>query len=370
MELTVLQENLSKGVSYAERFVSSKAQLPILANIYLKTEKGRLKLQATNLETGINLWLGAKIKKKGEITVPAQVFSQFISSLPKKKVNLQLEKETLKVGCGAFSASFSGMKADDFPPLPVLEDKKPDLILPRSLFSSAVSQVCFAAARDEGRPVLTGVKFEPRDKELALVATDGYRLSLKKIKKGKIKISSPLIIPARSLIEVLRIFEESEEDEIGLSFTKKGNQVVFSLPDVEVVSKLIEGDFPEYQKIIPDSSSTQAILEKESFLKALKVASIFAKDSANIVKMDLKKDSLTISANSPQLGENKTEVEAKIKGDKEKIAFNCRFLLEFLAHVEAKEIKFGMTKPLNPGVFKIAKDPAFLHVVMPVRVQE
>lgn len=370
MKLTVLQENLSKGVLNAERFIAAKAQLPVLSNIYLRTEKGRLKLQATSLETGITLWLGAKIKKEGEITIPARIFSEFLNSLPKEEVELRLEESQLKVSCGSFLASFSGISASEFPPLPTLGDKKADIIFPPSSFFSAVTKVSFAAAHDEGRPVLTGVKFEPKEEKLTLVATDGYRLSVKELKEKKIKISSPVIIPARSLLEVLRLVGEGEEEEIGLSFTEKGNQIIFSLPEAEVVTRLIEGEFPEYKKIIPTTFSTKAVLEKESFLKALKVAAIFARDSANIVRFKVEKDALTISANSPQVGENETKVEANVQGEEQKIAFNCRFLLEFLGNVEGEEIIFEMTGSLNPGVFKTPQDSSYLHIIMPVRVQE
>lgn len=369
MKLTVLQENLSKGISCTERFVSSKAQLPILSNICLKTENGRLKLQATNLETGVTLWLGAKVEKEGKVTVPARIFNEFLSSLPKEKVKLELKENLLKVSCGPFSASFSTIPPTEFPPLPTLGDKKPDITFPSSSFLPAITKVSFAAAHDEGRPVLTGVKFEPKEEKLILVATDGYRLSVKEFKDSKIKISSSLIIPAQSLLEVLKIVGEQEE-EIGLSFTEKGNQVIFSLPDAEIVTRLIEGEFPEYKKIIPTSFSTRITLEKESFLKALKVAAIFARDSANIVRLKVERDGLIISANSPQVGENETQVEAKVEGEEQKIAFNCRFLLEFLGKIGGEEIILEMTGPLNPGVFKTKKDPSFLHIIMPVRVQE
>ncbi|MBL7150435.1 DNA polymerase III subunit beta [Candidatus Microgenomates bacterium] len=370
MKLTVLQENLNKAISNVERFVSSKAQLPVLANVCLKAEKGRLCLQATNLETGITLWLGAKIEKEGAITVPARIFSEFISSLPKEKVKLELKDKLLAVSCGSFSASFTGIAADEFPPLSSSEDKKPDLVFPFSSFLPAIEKVSFAAARDEGRPVLTGVKFEPRGEKLILAATDGYRLSVKELKKSEIKISSPLIIPARSLLEILKIVGESEEENIGLNFTEKGNQIVFSLPNVEIVTRLIEGEFPEYQKIIPASLSTKVVLEKENFLKALKTAAIFARDSANIVRLKIEKNALVISANSPQVGENRTGVEAKVEGKEDQIAFNCRFLLEFLGKIEEEEIVFEMSGALNPGVFKTPQDSSYLHIIMPVRVQE
>jgi len=370
MKLIVLQENLSKAVGIAEKFTSTKTQLPILANICLKTEKERLKIQATNLEVGLSLWLGAQIKNKGEITIPARVFSEFINSLPKEKVHLELKDKILTVSCGSFSADFTGISAEEFPPLPTVGEKKPELNLPFSLFLPAMEKVCFAAAHDEGRPVLTGVKLEPKEKKLVLVATDGYRLSIQEIEKGKMEIPSALIIPARSLLEILRLASGSEEEEIGLSFTEKGNQIIFSLLDTEIVTRLIEGEFPEYQKIIPDSFSTQVKLEKEAFLRALKVAAIFARDSANIVRFKIEENSLTISANSPQIGKNKTKIEAGVRGKESRIAFNVRFLLEFLSKISEEEIIFEMSNSLNPGVFKIAKDPSYLHIIMPVRVQE
>lgn len=369
MKLTILQENLSKGIAQAERFISAKTQLLVLTNIYLKAEREKLKIQATNLETGITLWLKAKIENQGEITVPARVFSEFLNSLPKEKVKLELEGKKLHLSSGSFSASFTGVAADEFPPLPTLVEKKPEITFPASVFFPALSKVSFAAARDEGRPVLTGVLFKPEGEKLTLAATDGYRLSVKVFKKSKLKLASSLIIPARSLLEALRIVGEGEE-EVGLSFTEKKNQAIFSLPEVEIVTRLIEGEFPEYQKIIPGSFTTRVVLEKESFLKALKMAAIFARDSANIVRLQIEKQALTISANSPQVGENQTRVEAGVEGEEQKIAFNVRFLLEFLGNIDEEEVVFEMSGALNPGLFKTPKDPLFLHVIMPVRVQE
>ncbi|MGB9706481.1 MAG: DNA polymerase III subunit beta [Microgenomates group bacterium] len=375
MKLSVLQENLAKGLSTVSRSVASKAQLPVLGNILLATEKRRLKLSATNLETGINYWLGAKIEKEGAICVPAKILSEFVSFLPPEKIELEVKDNSLNLSCSSHSASFVGLPASEFPPVPTLEDKQTFSFLGEGLLSS-ISQVVFAAAQDEGRPVLTGVLFQMIQDNLVLVATDGYRLSFKKM--GKIKeveevkeFKKGLIIPARTLAEVGKILsEQKQEEQIGLAITPSSNQIIFSTPFCEVVSRLIEGSFPEFEKIIPEKWTTKIVLGKEEFLRAVRMASIFARESANIIKFKIENLKLKISSNAPQVGENLVELEVKQEGDDNNIAFNSRYLLDFLNSVDTEQISFEMTTPLNPGVFRPVGDSSYLHIIMPVRVQE
>jgi len=373
MKIQVLQENLIKALNIAGRSISSKAQLPVLANFLLATEKNRLKVAATNLEMGVIIWLGAKIEKDGSITLPSRIFQELVSSLPAEKIDLEVKENTANLNCGSFKASFNGISANEFPLLP--ESEKKIFSFPSEIFSQVINQVAFASATDEGRPILTGVLLKIDGKTLSWVATDGYRLSVKKIEtKETLKEENlkSLVIPAKTLIEVSRIIADQSKQEsvlVEMGLTKDGNQVIFLFPEIELSTRLLEGEFPDYEKIIPKDFSTKVTLDKGELIRAVKIASIFARDSANIVKFKFQEGKLTISANSPQVGENQSEVEAKIEGEGGEIAFNFRFLLDFLNSVVSEEIIFEMSGSLNPGVFRIKDDPDFLHIIMPVRLQ-
>ena len=375
MKLSVLQENLTKALSITSRSVSTRAQLPILNNILLTTDSSRLKLSATNLETGINYWIGAKIEKKGMVSIPAKVLTEFVATLPSERIELEAKGNNLNLTCGLYQANFVGLPASEFPSVPTLKNKKIITFNFNDLYK-AISQVAFAAAQDESRPVLAGILVVIKNKNLILVATDGYRLSVKKIvgfkelKEAK-KLEKGLIIPARTLMEVARIIgEQEQEKKIGLTVSSDSNQVIFSTPEAEIVSRLIEGDFPEFEKVIPNKSETKVIVETETLIKAAKMASIFARESANIVRVEIRNSSLKVSANTAQVGSNVSEIRVKTEGKKNKIAFNSRYLLDFLNSIETEQISFQMSSPLNPGVFKPVGDNSFLHIIMPVRVQE
>jgi DNA polymerase-3 subunit beta len=375
MKVLTLQENLSKGLSLVSRVVSSRVQLPILSNILLSTDRGRLKLSATNLETGINYWLGAKIEKEGAFSVPAKTLTEFISLLPPEKVQLEVKENNLRITSGSYSANLVGLPASEFPIVPSLKEEK-IFSFSSEEFLKGISQTIFAASQDEGRPILTGVLFQLKNENLVLVATDGYRLSFRKMRASKSlkeikEFQKGLIIPSRALAEVEKIISSSQQkEEIGLAIASSSNQIIFATPEAEIVSRLIEGSFPEFEKIIPEKWITKIVLEKESFLRAVRTASIFARESANIVKFKVQKSKLKISANAPQVGDNLIELETKQEGEENSIAFNSRFILDFLNSTEANEISFEMTSPLNPGIFRPGGDSSYFHIIMPVRVQE
>jgi len=374
MKVSILQENLTKGLNIVNRFILPRAQLPILNNVLIKTEQGRLKLSATNLETGINLWLGVKIEKEGEICVPAKNLTEYISLIPPQKIDLEVEKNLLKITSETYQANFITLSASEFPVIPTLK-KKPEISLINKDLALAISQVAFAAAQDEGRPVLTGILFKVKKEKLILVATDGFRLSIKEIsglKSGEeSKLQKDLIIPARALIEVGKMMTEGgEQNNLGLTITPENNQIIFSTPEVEIISRLIEGKFPDFEKIVPQKSQIQIIIETEALLQAVRAASIFAREASNIIKFEIKGLKLEVSSNNPQMGENKITLEVKNEGEGGKIAFNSRYLLDFLNSVKSDLVSFEMTTSLNPGIFKPANDKSYLHVIMPIRIQE
>lgn len=375
MKLIVLQENLTKGLTTVNRFVAARAQLPALTNVLLTTDKGKLKLSATNLEMGINYWLGAKIEQEGTVSIPAKIFTEFVSSLPTEKVTLETKENNLSLNCASYQANFVGLPASEFPAVPTLKNKG-GILFPKELLLSSIAQVSFAAAQDEGRPNITGVLLTVKGEDLVLVATDGYRLSFKKMTsaKGFVQVNEfkkGIIIPARTLVEVGKIMAEQEQEkEISLAITPGNNQIIFVSPEAEVTSRLIEGSFPDFERIIPEKETTKVLMEKETFLRAVRTAAIFARESANIIKIKIENAKLKVSANAPQIGDNLIEVEAKITGEENKIAFNSRYLLDFLNAVTGEQISLEMTSPLNPGVFRPVGDASFLHLIMPVRVQE
>lgn len=372
MKLTVLQENLNRGMTIASRMVATRPQLPVLTHVLLAAEKGRLKIAATNLETGVNLWTGAKIEKEGAISVPAKILSEFVASLSPGKVVLTAEEGMLKISAPGVEASFNGLAASEFPKIAAAKGK-PILKIESKVFEEAVAQVAFAAAVDETRPVLTGIYFFIKGKELNMVATDGYRLSLKALKgvleESLVKeMGEGLIIPARAFQEAAKV--TGEEGEVEVYYAPDSNQLVFGAGEAEVVSRLIEGKFPEFEKIIPEEGKVKTEVETEEFGRVVRIASIFARESANIVRFELKKEAIEVSANTAQVGENKSVIEAKVTGGEEKIAFNSRYLLDFLGVVGSETFRLGMSGPLSPGLFRPGKDETFLHVIMPVRVQD
>lgn len=375
MKLTVLQENLHQGINVVSRFVASKAQLPVLGNVLLATDKQRLRLTATNLETGINYWVGAKVEKEGAISVPARMLAEFVNSLPADKIDIEVAENSMKLKSAGFEASLIGMQANDFPAVPTVKEKAEILLTFKNL-PTAFSQVVFAAAQDEGRPVLGGVLLKIKDKRLILVATDGYRLSLKKVEgvggiEGVEAFQKGLLIPAKTLGEVAKLVVEKEKQtSLGLTITPGANQVVFSLGEAEIVSRLIEGEFPDFEKIIPQKGGSRLVFDREQFLRAVKIGAIFARESANIIKLETSKKGLRVSANAPQLGDNVSEIEAKTEGEGGKIAFNSKYLLDFVNSVEEETINLETSGPLNPGVFTAGDDSSYLHIIMPVRVQE
>ncbi len=366
MKLTVLQENLSRCLSTASRFVASHPQLPILGNFLLATDKNRLRISATNLEIGINCYSGVKIEKEGETTVSARPFLEFISSLPAGKVDLELKKNNLEISCGRFKATFPTALPTDFPRLPVRSSEK--FALPLSLFSETISRVIFATSVDESRPVLEGVCFHFNGKNCQVEATDGYRLSREKLVLKKDQKQKEFILPATVLNEIIKLKPDGEVLEIGLSDKEK--QAIFLFPNAEITSRLLEGEFPDIDQVIPKSKQTSVLVNREEFQNAVRLASIFARESANIIKIKVAAGALEISANSSQVGKNRSSVDADIKGKPQKIAFNFRFLLDFLQAVSGEQVLIELNSPLEPAVFKIPGNQSFIHIIMPVRLQE
>lgn len=369
MKVTVLQENFYKRLSLALKFVASRPQLLVLANFLLEAKKGALWVMATNLDTGIRCRVGAKVEEEGGITVPAKTLTEFVGTLGVGRITLESSEEGLKVSAEQSQAFFQGVVASEFPAFPQLKEGK-KIRLSRELLTEVVGVVGMAASLDEGRPVLTGILWE-MGKQSVCVATDGYRLSRlhlspKAIEKG-IEIGEQLLVSAGVLREVERALTELEESSV--SFLWSEQQLFFKASDVEVVARLLEGEFPNYRAIIPKQSTLAVSFNVAELIQAVKLTAIFARDSAHIVRWKLKGGVLEVSANSPSVGKNVSRVD--FSGELEElaqIAFNSRYLLDLLSRIKAKEVRFSMTDSLKPGVFE-EEGRGFLHLIMPVRVQ-
>jgi len=374
MKFSLLQENLSPALTHVSRFVSTKTQLPILGNILFSSDQGRLKISATNLELGINYWIGAKIDIDGSFAIPAREITEFISYLSPGKLDFELNSQSLlQINGSNAQSSFATIPPSDFPSLPVLNPKNA-IEIDLSVLTNSVTEVAFAAATDDTRPVLTAVLTNITSSHLSLVATDGYRLSIKEIALTvpthlpDDQTSLTLLIPSRSLSEVIKFAKTSNKVIMGVS--PDSNQLVFSLGDTEITTRLIDGDFPDYHRIVPPSFSTKVLVSKNELAQAIKIASVFAKESANVVKFSLKKSQIEITANAPQVGQNKVTVEAKITGYPVEIAFNYKFLTDFLTICPDEEVILDLNENETPALFHYSSNPQLTHIIMPVRIQD
>ncbi|MEK7188631.1 MAG: DNA polymerase III subunit beta [Patescibacteria group bacterium] len=367
MKFEVLQSSFSKILGYSLKFVSSRAQLPILANFYIEASKNSILIQSTNLEISFSSHLGAKVDQEGKITVPARTLFDIISNLPNETIAISSEKEQLKIISQGFQGSLAALDSTDFPPVPSSLGKE-GIKLPKDKFLEALSLTLFAVSQDETRPALTGVLFIFRQKEVVLVATDGFRLSQKKFLLSGNRPERKFILPKGILTELTRL-SDLEEEAIDLEFNGADNQVVFGIGSTILTSRIIGGEFPNFEKIIPSTTTSKILVDKEEMARAVKLASVFARDSANIVKLKAAKGALGINAESAKSGTEETKVEIKHEGEEVEVSYNYRFLEEFLNNAKGDEIEMNFSGSSSPGVFKDTDDKDFLHLIMPVKIQ-
>jgi len=376
MKVTVLQENLARGLSTVAKAVSPRSTLPVLANILIASDEGRLRLSATNLEMGITCWIPARIDEEGSTTVPARTFSDLVATLPSDQVLLKLDTQTqtLNVRGGTSTNDIKCIDAQEFPPMPV-PDFDGAVQINVGDFREMIHQVAFAASSDEARPVLMGVLVQVDKDKLTMAAADGFRLS---VRKAVLSTPSPApvsaIVPAQALKELARVATDSEEP-IYMVMPKGRGQVVFRVKDVEVVSQLIDGTFPDFQQIIPRSYKSRTLVSTSSLLKACKQAEIFAREGSNVARLNIKTaqsemqpSEVEISATSEETGKNETIVEATVDGSGLLIAFNVKFLREALEVIRTPNVALETSAPNAPGVVKPVGDDQFLHVIMPMHL--
>jgi len=376
MRLSCLQENLNRGLSVVGRAVATRTTLPITNNVLLATDQSRLKLVATNLEMAISCWIGAKVEEEGSITVPARLLTEFISSLPGEKVDISLSPRTKTLGlkCARFEARISGVDAKDFPPIPAVDGGITTRVEVEAL-RQGISQVVFTAATEESRPVLTGVSAEFDGDVLTLAAADGFRLAVYKLSLASpVSQGGEVIIPARTLAELNRLMGDQEEP-VEITVNPDKSQALFRLKNVELVSQLVQGAFPKYAQLIPQSYNTRAVVDVAGFLRATRTASIFARDGSGIVRLvmtpggELTPGKLNISARSEEVGDDVGEIDAIVEGEEAKIAFNGKYLIDVLSVLRESQVALEATNPSSPGVLRPVGVDNYVHVIMPMFVQ-
>lgn len=367
MKLSILQQDFLPILSGVSRSVGIRTTLPVLGNILLSTEGKKLKTAATNLEIGVIKYISAEISEEGEITIPAKTFLEIIQSLVATKIEFETVGEILNVSAGKFKASINGIAANEFPVIPLPEGK--GIGFKKEILKSC-SQILFAAASDEGRPILTGILTQIKNSKIDFVATDGFRLAHKEVKIEDLS-DFKCLIPKRTFEEVLRIVdEESGEEDLGIEiFTQLSqNQIIFKAGQTIVSSRLIEGNFPSWEKIIPSDFKARAIIDRSGLVSASKLASVFARNEANVVTFNVQKDKFIISSEAKELGSQTNEIEAQIEGEELEIAYNGRFLLDVLSATSATQLIMEFSGPLSPTLVKPVGIEGLEYIIMPVRL--
>ncbi len=360
MELTVLQEDFQKAVSLALRYVSQRPAVPILSHILLEAKNGQLEISATNLEVGINLRIGASVKSEGKTTVQAKTLYETLSSLPKSRIDISEKEDSLNLVCGDYTVNLPVMPPNDFPGI-FIEIIKPMTIL-KSTLKNIAQYVSFAAASPDARPEYSGILFLKRGSQIDVVATDGIRLS-KKVIEGNLG-AEKILIPAHIISDIPKVFLT---DEVRVQFDSERGQIIFANDNITLISRVLGADFPDFEKIIPKNWETRITVPKEEFLSAVQIASVFAQDYK--IELLVSRESISLISENPQLGSQKSSIPSKVEGEEITIAFNARYIREFLNVLEGEEVVIDLTNPGSPGVFHDPKDERFIHLIMPIRSQ-
>ena len=372
MIVSVLQENLAKSLNIVTKAVDSNPPLPVLANVLLETEDSRLKLSATNLEMSISVWIGARVEQTGSITLPARTFSELVSSLSPERVDMRLDAatHTVHLRCGVQTSNVRGIDADEFPP--INHNESADLQVPGETLSEMITQTAFAAAREQNRPILTGVFLQLEGATMTMAAADGYRLAVRTAEIGEtFDERRDMVVPARTMSEVARIVEDDQE--VGVSLPTQRNSITFFAPNVVVSSQLLEGRFPDFASIIPRSFVTSTIMYTNDLLIVCQRAEIFARDNANSANLRVKPSrnpgepaEVLIVGKSAERGDSEGMLDATAEGEALDISFNIRYLIDVLRVIDEERVVFESNGPENPGVLRPENRDDFTHVIMPM----
>jgi DNA polymerase-3 subunit beta len=377
MKISCLQENLARGLSVVSRAVAARSTLPVLGNVLIATEKGRLKIAATNLELAVSCWIGAKVDEEGATTIPARTLIDFVNSLPPERIDMALnvKTQTLHLKCARYDANIKGIDASEFPIIPTLGDGK-RIELEPEILREMIEQVSFAAATDESRPVLTGVIAKFEHDQVTFAAADGFRLSVRRATLTK-PVEQPVhaIIPAKALQEVGRVSGDQEEP-VEISITENRSQALFRLTNIEIVSQLVDGVFPDFTRIIPESHTTRTTVTTAELQSAVKASSVFAREAMNTVRLqiapagEMGAGKMTITATSAESGDNLGEIDATVDGEPVEIAFNARYLSEVLGVLHTPQVALETSGSASPGVVKAIGRDDFTHVIMPMHINK
>lgn len=369
MHIKILQQDLIGPLQSVSRSVGVRTSLPVLGNILLETLNGKLKLSATNLEVGVIKFIGANILGDGAITIPSKTLNEVISSLSGAEVELKAEGELLKINSGKFKADLNAISSSEFPVIPDARDFP--IEIPKEVFKENIPQISFASAVDEGRPVLTGILTEIKEGSFEAVSTDGFRLAHKRHTQKDLKgINFKALIPRRTLDELVRLTGEEVEDfeKIGITTTDNQNQVIFRIGSSILSSRLIEGSFPSWEKIIPEKFLSKAMVDKEDLVKGLKLASVFARGEANVIKLKISGSGLELSSETKELGHQEDMVEAEVSGEDLEVAFNSKYLLDAVTNCPGEQIKIEFSGNLSAARISPGVEQGLEYIVMPVRI--
>ena len=368
MKFSCLQENLEKGLQTVSKAVPVKGSLPILTNILFSTEDGKLKLSATNLETAITTYVPCSIQEDGAITIPAKLIREFVSNLPPSTINAHLTGHTLHLSSDKTKSKFNGITADEYPELPTFPKDSKAIELDPKVFADAISFVAFASGTDDSRPIFSGVYLKCDGKLLTIACTDGFRLSEKLLELGKKCEPFSAIIPAKTLLEVSRVFASSAEP---LLFALNGNEnlALFKSEDTTVATRIIDGEYPDYKKIIPQEKTLSADFSTADFIEAVKLTNVFAKEGNNAIKVRFDPSGvIRIMSLSEEAGEHVSELSGEIDGDMVEIAFSSKYLLDYLNNIKTETITFVTKGNVAPCIFKSGIHPNFIHIIMPMQI--
>ena len=377
MKIICKQQDLSRGLLAVSHAVSSRSTLPILSNILMTTDHDRLKLSATNLEIGINCWVDAQIEEEGTITVPAKLLTDFVSSLPQAPVEIALVEDTntLNVKSLGSNANIKGMEASEFPLIPNAEDGESPVVLEATQLKEMIAEVAFAAADDDSRPVLTGVLVQVADEKITFAAADAFRLAVRvAAMPGDDHPLGDILIPARTLTELARILPS--EGSVEMIVTPNRSQVLFHTQNLDLVSRLIDGTFPNFRQIIPKEHTTRAVVETKQFAEAIKRAALFARDSSNITRVKinagendgLEPGSITVEATAEDLGDNTSIINAAVDGPELEIIFNVKYLADVLTIIGTPEVALEANAATKPGVIRPVGADDYTYVIMPMHI--
>jgi DNA polymerase-3 subunit beta len=368
MKITCAQADLERALNIVSKAITPNSTLPVLNNILMSAKGKSLHFSATNLEVAIQYFIPADVKNEGSITVPAKLISSYVNLLKDERVDISvITGNTVQITAKSSQTKIKGLDANEFPVIPKIE-KENSIIIERSALEHAITQTAFSASTNTSRPVLSGVYFSVMGDEVKVVATDSYRLAEKKIKiKEKTDKELECIVPARTAVELGKILSHEQEKSVEMNISK--NQVLFNVGDVKLMSRLIEGKFPPYEKIIPKDTKTKAVVLSEELVNVVRRVSLFARENNNSIKIAATNDGkLTISTDETKVGEEKAEINVDINGENNKIALNAQYLIDVLNFISSEKISFEIDDKLSPAVIRPAKEKDYVYIIMPLKI--